>query len=82
MKNMLEEIKGFIYRKFPLARNKSINFEDSLLESGIIDSLGVLEIVSYLIETHGIEIDEDDLMPENFDSILSITKFIERKRNA
>lgn len=81
MNALTDEIKGFIISNFPSARKHSINNEDSLLESGIIDSLGVLEVVSHLVEHYGIEINDDDLMPENFNSVQSIAGFIQLKRN-
>ncbi len=81
MNNLKEEIKGFIFSTFPMARKKSITYEDSLLESGIIDSLGILEVVNYLVENHEIDVDEDDLIPDNFNTIQSMVDFIQRKRN-
>ena len=59
---------------------QGIENEASLLESGIVDSLGILEIVNYLVESHGINIDEDDLIPDNFNSIRSIAELILKKR--
>ncbi|MCM2283293.1 MAG: acyl carrier protein [Desulfobacula sp.] len=79
MQNLKEKIKQFILSTFPLARKKNINYDDPLLETGIIDSLGILEIVNYLIEELGVNIEEDDLTPENFNTILDIIRFIENK---
>ena len=79
MDNLKEETRAFILNTFPMARKMNIGYEDSLLESGIIDSLGVLEIVNYIVENHEIEIDEDDLIPENFSSVQSIADFIKKK---
>lgn len=82
MNGLNEDIKRFIITKFPIARKTNIIYKDSLLDSGIVDSLGVLEVVSYLVENHEIEIGEDDLMPENFNSIQSIADFIEKKKKS
>lgn len=82
MNGLNEDIKRFIITKFPIARKTNITYKDSLLDSGIVDSLGVLEVVSYLVENHEIEIGEDDLMPENFNSIQSIADFIEKKKKS
>ena len=57
----------------------AIGDSDSLLERGIIDSLGVLTLVAFLEETYEIKIDEDDLMPENFDSLGAITSYVSSK---
>jgi len=51
----------------------------SLLDRGIIDSTGVLEIVMYLEETFGIKVKDADMLPENFDSVDSIARFVERQ---
>jgi len=75
-----EDIRKFILATFSLARKKNIDYEESLLETGIIDSLGILEIVNFLIEELSVEIEEDDLIPENFDTILTMVNFIERKK--
>ena len=79
MEELHNQIKQFILSTFPLARKKNIGFEDSLLETGIIDSLGVLEIVNFLVEEVEIEIDEEDLTPENFNSIKDMIDFIKTK---
>jgi len=81
MNHLEEEIRQFIVGAFPMAQKRQLGCDDSLLESGIVDSLGVLEIVNYLVERHGIEIDEDDLMPENFTSVQSIANLIQGKRD-
>ena len=81
MNDLKEEIKEFILVTFPLARKNNIGYEESLLETGIIDSLGILEIVNFLIEQLGVEIEEDDLIPNNFETVLSIANFIERKNS-
>ena len=80
MSEIEDNIKRFIYATFPLAKKRGIENEASLLESGIVDSLGILEIVNYLVESHGINIDEDDLIPDNFNSIRSIAELILKKR--
>jgi len=80
MDNLKEDIRKFILATFSLARKKNIDYEESLLETGIIDSLGILEIVNFLIEELSVEIEEDDLIPENFDTILTMVNFIERKK--
>ena len=56
--------------------------DDSLLESGVIDSMGVLQLVAFLESAHGITIRDDDLMPENFDTIGAIAAFVERQAGA
>lgn len=54
----------------------------SLIEAGIIDSTGVLELVGFLERTYGLRIADDDLIPENLDSIDRVVRFVESKRSA
>ena len=81
MNHLEEDVKSFIFNTFPQAKKHGIGIEDSLLESGIVDSLAVIEIVNFLIEKHEITIDEDDLTPENFNSIRLITDLLRKKRD-
>jgi acyl carrier protein len=52
---------------------------DSLLDKGIIDSTGVLELVGFLEEHFGIAVDDEDLVPENLDSVDTLVGYIDRK---
>jgi acyl carrier protein len=76
-----ERILNFVVDKFPLARKKSIAVEDDLLESGIIDSLGILDLVSFLEQEFGIVVADDELVPDHFQSVAHLTRFVEHKRN-
>jgi acyl carrier protein len=53
--------------------------QDPLIESGIIDSLGVMILLTFIEERFSIQIPSEDLMPENFSSISTITDLIERR---
>jgi len=53
--------------------------DDSLLGSGIVDSLGVLDLVAFVEGEFGITIDAEELLPENFQSISSLTCFVKTK---
>lgn len=74
--NLVEVVRKFIVQKFPLARRRSVSDDDNLLETGVIDSLGVLEIVTFLQEEFSLEVQDDDLTPENFQSISSVARFV------
>lgn len=54
---------------------------DSLLESGVIDSVSMIDLITHLETTYGISIDEDDMVPENFDSIDSMAAYVMSKRD-
>ena len=72
-------IRAFVLERFPLARQTGLEDDRSLLDSGVIDSLGILELVDFMMAEFDIPIDDDDLTPENFDSIRSLAAFVESK---
>jgi len=74
-----KEVREFILKKFPLARKQRITDRDDLLESGLLDSQGVLEVVSFIEQRFSVVVADDDLVPANFQTIAQIAGFIERK---
>jgi len=74
-----EHIKRFIFAQFPLAKTRKIGNDDLLLEGGIIDSLGILHVVTYLEHEFKITISDDDLVPENFQTIERMASFVHSK---
>ena len=55
--------------------------DDSFLDKGIIDSTGILELVMFLEQEFGLTVDDEELLPENLDSIDHLVQFIERKQS-
>jgi acyl carrier protein len=76
------ELRQFIVNNFLYGKNFSLADMDSFLDAGIIDSTGVLELISFLERTYHIEIDDEDLIPENLDSITNLAAFLRRKMPA
>jgi acyl carrier protein len=75
------DIRGFIENNFMMGRDpKDLTESGSLLEMNIIDSTGVLELVSFLEENFNITIEDDELVPENLDTIDRMANFINRKK--
>ena len=58
----------------------SLKDSDSLLDMGLIDSTGVLELVSFIEKAFAVRVNDDEVLPENLDSVERITQFVERKR--
>ena len=77
--NVEQAVRDFLKNDLGKAES-DVGRDESLLESGIIDSMGVLQLVAFLESTYGIKVEDDDLMPENFDTIAAITSFIERRQ--
>jgi acyl carrier protein len=76
-------IRQFIVEQFLFGHGGSgLGASDSLVEKGLIDSTGILEMVSFLEKRFGIDVEDQELVPANLDSIERIVGFIERKRAA
>jgi acyl carrier protein len=80
---MEPELRSFLAENFLLGEEfRGLPGSASLIEAGIIDSTGVLELVGFLEETYDIEIADAELVPENLDSIDNIVGFVDAKRNS
>ena len=80
-KLVAESVRQFIVGNFPSARRRVLGNDDPLLENGIVDSLGILDIVNFLESEFGVAASDDELVPENFRTVQSIAGFVERKQN-
>jgi acyl carrier protein len=81
--NIKQQIIDFISTNFLFDdEQKGIDEKASLLETGVIDSTGVLELIAFIEETYGIKVEDEEIVPENLDTILDITHFIEQKLSA
>ena len=74
-----DDIRKFIYRTFPIAKSRTLDDTTALLEEGVLDSLGILELVTYLQDDLGVAVDDEELVPENFHSIEAIAAFVATK---
>ena len=72
--------RTFITAHFPASKRRPLLNDDALLASGIIDSLGVLDLVSFIESEFKVAVCDDDLTPENFQTIDRMTAFVERKQ--
>jgi len=78
--NTTSKIKTFLAQQFPMT--KSVSNDEPLLTNGLIDSLGILDVVSFVENEFGIVISDEDLVPENFGSIQSLSNFVHEKTTA
>ncbi|MCK4538375.1 MAG: acyl carrier protein [Candidatus Krumholzibacteria bacterium] len=76
-----EQIKSFIIENFLFgAEDATLGNDDSFLESGIIDSTGVLEVVGFIEDEFDIEVLDEELVPDNFDSLSKLVTYITKKQ--
>lgn len=76
-----QRLREFILENFVTGLDvEEFGDDDSFLEQGIIDSTGVLEMVAFIEETYLFEVDDEEVLPENFDTLDNLDAYIARKR--
>jgi acyl carrier protein len=76
-----ELLSDYLHQRFPALAGKRIDDATPLLEGGMIDSLGILDLTAFLGERLGVEISDDDFEPGNFETFGQLIAFAERKRS-
>jgi len=81
MNEIKDAIRMFIVENFLFGKNGELEDNTSFLEEGVIDSTGILELVSFLEEEFSIVVEDEELVPENLDSINNVTVYLQSKLN-
>lgn len=76
-----EQVRAFVTSNFYVADPASLEDGASLLDRGIIDSTGVLEVIFFIEETFGIKVEDSEMLPDNLDSVERISNFVARKKS-
>lgn len=76
---MRDKIRKFIIENFLFGSGNDLGDDDSFLDKGIIDSTGVLELVAFVEEQFGIKVADEELIPENLDSVNNLANFVDNK---
>jgi acyl carrier protein len=77
-----EKIRAYILENYLFSDDQSaLADSDSFLDKGIIDSTGILEVIYFLEDEFGVTVDDDEMLPENLDSVDNLISFIEKKKN-
>lgn len=78
-----QKLRGYILENFLFTDDpKALENADSFIKKGIIDSTGILEVINFLQDEFGIQVEDEEMVPANLDSVNSIVAFVERKRKA
>lgn len=80
--SLQQDIRGFIVENFLFGEEGGLEDDSSFIEQGIVDSTGIMQLVSYLQEQYRIAIEDEELIPDNLDSIKKVAAFIEEKKRA
>ena len=81
IKGLNQELRGFIVENFLYGQPLGFSDQDSFLQKGIIDSTGIVELISFLEKEYGIRVEDQELIPDNLDSIDNLCRFVEHKRS-
>lgn len=73
----VDQIRDYVARTF----NKTVEPDDSLLDSGLVDSTGIFELVGFLEDTFAVKIEDEEIVPEHFETSAMVAAFVERKRS-
>ncbi len=79
MKDLSTQIRQFIAREIMLQDDPSLVTEKTRLIGGVMDSLGLMQFVSYLREEFDLNFDEDEIVPENFRTVTDVERLVNRK---
>ena len=79
---MRARVRAFIVERFPAVAARRLTDDDSLLDAGVIDSLGVLDLATFIERELGVQLADDELTAENFESIAALSRFLAAKRAA
>lgn len=74
------EVRQFILTNFYVPPGETLEDSASLLDSGLVDSTGILEVISFIESHFGIKVADSEMLPENLDSVTRITRYVERKK--
>ena len=76
-----EKIRSYILENYLFTDDQAaLSDGDSFLDKGIIDSTGILEVIYFLEDEFGVAVDDDEMIPENLDSVDNLICFIEKKK--
>jgi len=78
--DIARRVRAFLVETFLLGDDDGFGDHESLLDNGIVDSTGVMEVVAFLEESFNIVIDDDELVADNLDSVARLAAFVSRKR--
>jgi len=75
-----EKVRDFILQNYLFTTDPAaLGLDDSLLERGIVDSSGMMEIIFFIEEQLGVKMREDEMVPDNLDSVNKITRFVQAR---
>lgn len=83
MDDVKTQIRAYLLSNFLMGGTADeLRDDTSFIQSHVLDSMGFVELITHVEETFGIKVEEDEMVPANFDSVAKVAGFIARKRSA
>lgn len=79
IKDTRQQVRNFLEENFLFGQQSVLKDGDSFLDGGILDSTGILQLIAFLGETYGITVADEEVIPDNLDSIDKISAYLRRK---
>ena len=79
MSEIKAEIKAFVIETFLFGSDEGLEENTSFIDEGIIDSTGILELIDFLEEEYSISVEDEEMIPENLDSLNNVTTYLSKK---
>jgi acyl carrier protein len=73
------QVRQYVMDNFLMGAGAELGDDDSFMGSHVIDSVGVLELIAFLEQTFGIKVDDDEMLPDNLDSLNGVGRYLQRK---
>ena len=80
MPDIIAEVRQFLIDNFVMGGDVAIGDDTSFMQGHILDSTGFIELITHIEEAYGITVDDEEMVPENFDSLAAIQRYVGRKR--
>jgi acyl carrier protein len=83
MQQIEQKVRQFIVDNYFFGKDeRGFSDDDSFLDKGVLDSMGILTLVSFIQQEYAIQIDDQELVPDNWDSVRRVAQFVHKKRNS
>lgn len=82
MQDVKGQVRQFLLDNFVMGGGVEIRDETSFMEGHILDSTGFIELITYIEETFAVKVEDEEMVPENFDSLRNIEGYVARKRTS
>jgi acyl carrier protein len=80
MQDIKTMVRQFLLDNFVMGSNVEIADDTSFMKGHILDSTGFIELIMFIEESFGVKVEDEEMLPENFDSLLNVERYVGRKR--